>query len=63
MAKPKHRKRMMRVGTWDLKPRNDGDDRKPFIGTLIKTFNFGNKRLALFSVPKDFKKEERNNER
>lgn len=23
-----------------------------FVGTLLKTFNFGNRRLAIFSVPK-----------
>jgi hypothetical protein len=26
--------------------------KRVFVGTLLKTFNFGNKRLAVFSVPK-----------
>jgi hypothetical protein len=26
--------------------------KRVFVGTLLKTFNFGNKRLAIFSVPK-----------
>jgi len=26
--------------------------KRVFVGTLLQTFNFGNKRLAIFSVPK-----------
>ena len=26
--------------------------KRVFVGTLIETFNFGSKRLAIFSVPK-----------
>jgi hypothetical protein len=26
--------------------------KRVFVGTLLKTFNFGSKRLAVFSVPK-----------
>jgi hypothetical protein len=26
--------------------------KRVFVGTLLKTFNFGKKRLAIFSVPK-----------
>ena len=29
---------------------------RQFKGTLLSTFNFGKKRLALFSVPKLFRK-------
>ncbi len=45
-------KKMTRTGGWTLKPKK-GRERK-FSGTLLKTFNFGNKRLAIFSVPKRF---------
>lgn len=26
--------------------------KRVFVGTLLQTFNFGNKRIAIFSVPK-----------
>ena len=52
MAKKPKRKRMRRVGKYGywLEPRAGKEGR--FSGTLLATFNFGAKRLALFSVPK-----------
>ena len=52
MAKAKRGAKMTKTGPWTLKPKK-GRDRE-FSGTLLKTFNFGNKRLAIFSVPKRF---------
>ena len=52
MVKPKRGTKMTRTGSWTLTP-NKGRERK-FSGTLLKTFNFGGNRLAIFSVPKRF---------
>ena len=42
--------KLMRTGRYLIKT-TKGKKRK-FYGTLLKTFNFGKLRLALFSVPK-----------
>ncbi len=52
MGKTKRGQKMTRIGRWVLKPKK-GRERE-FSGTLLKTFNFGDKRLAIFSVPKRF---------
>lgn len=48
--KPRRGRRMTKGSGWDLVA-TSGRKRK-FKGTLIKTINFGAKRLAIFSVPK-----------
>jgi hypothetical protein len=48
-TKPK-RERMTKTGKYWLEPRTGKVGR--FSGTLLATFNLGNKRVALFSVPK-----------
>ncbi len=50
--KPKKGKRMTKGSGWKLKT-TTGRERE-FSGTLLKTFNFGKRRLAIFSVPKRF---------
>lgn len=52
MAKKKTRrgKKMTKGAGWKLVATR-GRNRE-FRGTLLKTFNFGSKRLAIFSVPK-----------
>jgi hypothetical protein len=52
MAKTRRGKKMTRTGKWILKPKK-GRQRE-FSGTLLKTFNIGSHRLAIFSVPKLF---------
>ena len=42
--------KMMRTGRYDIET-TKGKKRK-FRGTLLKTFNIGKLRLAIFSVPK-----------
>jgi hypothetical protein len=51
-TKKKPGKRMTK-GTWKLEPKSG----KPrvFSGALMGTFNFGKKRIAVFSCPKRFK--------
>jgi hypothetical protein len=46
----RRRKRMTRIAKYWLEPKAGKKGR--FSGTLLATFNFGAKRLALFSVPK-----------
>jgi hypothetical protein len=48
----KRGEKMTKTGRWILKPKK-GSERE-FSGTLLKTFNFGKNRLAIFSVPKRF---------
>jgi hypothetical protein len=45
---------MTKTGRYEISPIK-GRQRK-FYGTLLKTFNLGEKRLAIFSVPKPKKK-------
>lgn len=45
-------KRMTKTGRWKLETKRGR--KRSFSGTLLKTFNFGKKRLAIFSVPKGF---------
>lgn len=52
MAGKRKGKRMTTGSGWRLAP-TKGRERE-FKGTLLKTFNFGAKRLAVFSVPKKF---------
>jgi len=54
MTKTKRGKRMTKTGHYDILT-TKGKTRK-FIGTLLKTFNVGNLRLAIFRVPKRKKK-------
>ena len=42
--------RMTKGKGWRLAVQKGG--KRVFIGTLLETINFGNKRLAIFSVPK-----------
>ncbi len=46
-------KKLTKTGNWTLKSKR-GKIRE-FNCTLIKTINFGGKRLAIFSVPTKFK--------
>jgi len=55
VAKTKKGKKMTRTGSYDIVAR-EGRARK-FRGTLLKTFNIGKTRIAIFSVPKRKKKE------
>jgi hypothetical protein len=55
MVKSKRGVKMTRTGRYLLKPKK-GRARE-FSGTLLQTFNFGRKRLAIFSVPKAFSTE------
>ena len=50
MAKTKKGKKMTKTGSYDIVA-TKGRQRK-FRGTLLKTFNVGKTRLAIFSVPK-----------
>lgn len=50
MAKHRRGKKMTKTGSYDIVP-TKGRERK-FRGTLLKTFNLGKRRLAIFSVPK-----------
>jgi hypothetical protein len=52
MAKTQRGEKMTKTGRWILTPKK-GRERE-FSGTLLKTFNFGKNRLAIFSVPKRF---------
>jgi hypothetical protein len=45
-------KRMQSGKGWRLKKNRRDRIENWFVGTLIGTINFGNKRLAIFSVPK-----------
>ena len=51
--KPRRGKKMTKGAGWKLVA-TKGRSRE-FHGTLIKTLNFGAKRLAIFSVPKRMK--------
>jgi len=51
MAKVRPGKRMTK-GLWELKPKQGRE--RHFSGALMGTFNFGKKRIAVFSVPKRF---------
>ena len=55
MAKTKKGKKMTRTGSYDIVAR-EGRARG-FRGTLLKTFNIGKLRLAIFSVPKRKKRQ------
>jgi len=55
MTKTKRGVKMTKTGRYLLKPKR-GRARE-FSGTLLQTFNFGRKRLAIFSVPKGFSTE------
>lgn len=50
MARTRKGKKMTRTGRYDIVA-TEGRERK-FRGTLLRTFNLGKKRLAIFSVPK-----------
>jgi hypothetical protein len=52
MASIRRGKKMTKTGGWLLTTKK-GRERQ-FSGTLLKTINLGNKRLAIFSVPKRF---------
>jgi hypothetical protein len=52
MAKTQRGEKMTKTGRWILTPKK-GRERE-FSGTLLKTFNFGKNRLAIFSVAKRF---------
>ena len=54
MAKTKKGRKMTKTGRYDIVA-TVGRARK-FRGTLLKTFNLGKLRLAIFSVPKPKKK-------
>ena len=54
MATTKKGKRMTKAGSYDIVA-TKGRKRK-FRGTLLKTFNVGNLRMAIFSVPKPKKR-------
>lgn len=43
-------KRMTRISKYEIVPK--AGKRRKFTGTLLKTFNLGNRRIAIFSVPK-----------
>jgi len=49
--KPKKGKRLTKGTRWRLAAVTGRD--RVFVGTLLQTFNFGSKRLAIFSVPKN----------
>ncbi len=44
-------KRLTKTGKYEIKP-TKGRERS-FKGTLLQTFNLGQKRIAIFSVPKN----------
>lgn len=48
-GEPATRGERMTKGPWRLMNKNN---KKVFIGSLIETINIGNKRIAIFSVPK-----------
>lgn len=48
--KPKRGERMTKGTRWRLAAVSGC--KRVFVGTLLHTLNFGNKRLAIFSVPK-----------
>lgn len=50
MARTRKGKKMTKTGRYDIVA-TEGRPRK-FRGTLLKTFNIGKMRLAVFSVPK-----------
>jgi hypothetical protein len=52
MAKTRRGEKMTRTGSWKLTPKKGR--KRDFTGTLLKTFNLGKRRLAIFSVPKRF---------
>jgi hypothetical protein len=52
MTKTKRGKRMTR-GMWKLEPKTGRA--RGFTGSLMGTFNFGTRRIAVFNVPKRFK--------
>lgn len=54
MVRTKKGKKMTKTGRYDIVA-TEGRRRK-FRGTLLKTFNIGRMRLAIFSVPKRKKK-------
>lgn len=54
VAKKRKGKKLTRTGSYRITPLK-GRQRE-FIGTLMRTFNLGKWRLALFKVPKGAKK-------
>lgn len=48
--KPKKGKRLTKGTRWRIAAVTGR--KRVFVGTLLQTFNFGTKRLAIFSVPK-----------
>ena len=54
MAKTRRGKKMTKTGGYKILTTKGGE--RGFRGTLLKTFNVGNLRLAIFSVPKRAKK-------
>ncbi len=49
-VKARRGERMTKGAGWKLEAKRGR--RRYFPGTLLATFNFGNKRIAVFSVPK-----------
>jgi hypothetical protein len=49
-TKPQRGRRMTKGTRWRLAAVSGR--KRVFVGTLLHTMNFGNKRLAIFSVPK-----------
>ena len=49
-SKAKKGKRLTRTGRWKIAATKGR--KREFTGTLMGTFNFGKKRIAVFSVPK-----------
>ncbi len=50
MAKVRKGKRLTKTGRWKLA--STKGRKREFTGTLMGTFNFGKKRIAVLSVPK-----------
>lgn len=48
--KPRKGKRLTKGTRWRIAAVTGR--KRVFVGTLLKSFNFGSKRLAIFSVPK-----------
>ena len=53
IKKPKKGKRLTATGKWKIV--STKGSKREFAGTLLSTFNFGAKRIAIFSVPKSSK--------
>lgn len=50
MAAKKKGKRLTKTGRYEIKAKAGRE--RSFTGTLLRSFNFGGKRIAIFSVPK-----------